>query len=213
MTGKLKFYRPDLLAHPNIPKPLHGLAPRVVKGRQWWDEVRQVAYAENNYRCWACGIPKQEAAYRSWLEAHESYDIDYATGRVELKEIVALCHACHNFIHSGRLYSMCLKNEYNWQRACKILERGLGILGRYGIEPYFQAVLAQLVLCERKTEEEALEIVASMGLFPPHDGPVAPWQDWHLVIDGETYPTRFEDIHEWAEEYGTEISRRIEAFV
>jgi len=207
MSSDLKFYRPELLTHPNIPKPLHGLAPRVVNGRKWWDKVRQEAYATNNYRCWACGVPKTEALYRNWLEAHESYDIDYATGRVELKEIVALCYACHNFIHSGRLYSLCMKQEYGWRRACEILNRGIEFLDRYGLKPYFQARFAQLVLCQSKSPDDATKLVMIEGLLPEHDK-VAKWQDWHLIIDGKRHGTKFKDIHDWAKEYETELDER-----
>ena len=90
---------PELLTHPNIPKPLHGITPRDILGKAWWDQQRQIAYRERHYHCWACGVHKSQAAYYQWLEGHESYDIDYVHGIVTLREIVALCHACHSFIH------------------------------------------------------------------------------------------------------------------
>lgn len=59
---------PSILLHGNIPKPMHGTAPRVVLGQAWWNKERQAAYASTNYCCEACGVSKWEAQYHQWLE-------------------------------------------------------------------------------------------------------------------------------------------------
>lgn len=98
-----QFPKPELLLHPLIPPPLHGMTPRSILGDAWWDEQRHQAAAHNFYKCWACNIPKMKAKKHKWLEGHESYDIDWKAGTCVFKEVVALCHYCHNYIHRGRL--------------------------------------------------------------------------------------------------------------
>lgn len=99
----MNFPRPELLLHPLIPPPLHGMSPRSIMGTQWWDVQRREAMAKNLYKCWACNIPKTKAKAHKWLEGHESYNIDWKKGICSLNEIVSLCHYCHNYIHRGRL--------------------------------------------------------------------------------------------------------------
>lgn len=91
-----------LLCHPQVPKPLHVVNPRTIWGNAWWNMAREKAYARANYKCEACGVEKAKAKFHPWLEAHEVYDIDYKNGRATYKYLVALCHACHNYIHQGR---------------------------------------------------------------------------------------------------------------
>jgi len=123
-SAKPVFIKPYLLLHPPIPKPLHGVNPRSVKGKTWWDEKRFAAQAKNNYHCWACGIHKSEAAFHKWLEGHESYIVDYSTGQMVLEEIVSLCHSCHNYIHSGLLKVKLNKGEIDFNKYNYIIERG-----------------------------------------------------------------------------------------
>ena len=204
----LKFIRPDLLCHPNLPKTLHSISPRVLKGNSWWNKVRQKAYETNDYHCWACGIHKLDAKIRQWLEAHECYDIDYERGKAEMVEIVALCHSCHNFIHSGRLYAITKKGERSKRYACSILEHGLDILHRYELKPFYVAHFAHLVLCRGISEEDALDECEYKGLIPNHTS-IAAWEDWHLVIDGKVHRTPYKDIYEWAEKYETNIDKGV----
>lgn len=121
---KALFLRPELLLHPNIPKPLHSTNPRSILGDEWWDVERKKAYSKNNYHCFACGVHKYDAKYHQWLEAHEAYDIDYELGRAELKEIVALCHSCHNYIHDGKMQMDARSNRISNEKYHDIIEHG-----------------------------------------------------------------------------------------
>jgi hypothetical protein len=100
------FPRPEILLHPLVPPPLHGMAPRIILGKEWWDIQRHQAISKNSYKCWACNIPKSKAKKHKWLEGHESYNIDWRKGICVLQEVVSLCHFCHNYIHRGRLDAM-----------------------------------------------------------------------------------------------------------
>jgi len=187
------FWRPSLLASPNIPKPLHTLNPRTILGRWWWDEQRQKAYAKHDYRCWACGVPKINADFHKWLEAHEDYNIEWETGRIELREIVALCHSCHNFIHSGRLYSIYQEGHIGKDGVRQILEHGFGICERNNVQPYFGAFMT-LNLINGQSPEEAIKNAKKKGWFPTIE---APWENWHLVIEGQKHYSPFKNLLEW----------------
>ena len=210
--------RPEILRHPNIPKPLHGVAPRVVKGREWWDITRQKAYEESGFRCWACGVeraPRSQGAFfipdfdeiedPVWLEAHEYYDINYKTGRVRLAEVVALCHECHNFIHSGRLLAIWRKKEISPKKALGILEHGFEVLGKAGLQPQAQAAVTWMTI-QGYSEESIRKMLYSKGLIGSDDyiepWEAVPWSQWHLEIDGECYYSRFQNYNEWAAHYG-----------
>ena len=118
------FVQPELLLHGNIPKPLHGLNPRTILGKDWWDIQRQRAYKKNNYYCWACGVHRGDAKYHRWLEAHEIYDINWEIGRSIYKGCCALCHSCHNYIHSGRLTALMQQGEITKRKYDDILRHG-----------------------------------------------------------------------------------------
>lgn len=163
---------PIYLTHPNIPKPLHGVNPRSIKGKDWWDRERYKAYFKHDYHCWACGIHKSKAKYFQWLEGHEEYNIDYITGRVELKGIIALCHSCHNFIHSGRLRMRLNKGEITTEQYNDILCHGMDILR-----------------------------ASNLIRITPNTENIASWEKWHLVIEGEKYYSPYKDINDWQQHY------------
>lgn len=186
---------PELLLHPNIPKPLHGLAPRVIKGDEWWNLKRQAAYLTNDYKCWACDVHKRNALYHSWLEAHEIYKIDYLTGKVEFEGVCALCHSCHNFIHSGRLYSMLNKGEIDKQKVIDILKRGFEVLraNQLKMNPF------ALTIAERISKTLFTEY-KKYGVHQ-YEICLVEWGDWRLVLEGKEYKGKFESFEDWEDYY------------
>lgn len=194
--------RPELLLHPNVPKPLHGINPRTIMGKVWWDEQRQLAYTKHDYHCWACGIHKSIAKYRQWLEAHEVYAIDYATGRVEMVEVCALCHSCHNYIHSGRMQMLAIAEQFPADKYLDILAHGEATLKRYlsRVAKNYQGEPWKQPYEDTLPFQNTFPHIQVPGLPKPVET-IAPWQDWHLALNSEKHYSRFADYEEWEAYY------------
>lgn len=170
----------SILLQPNIIKPLHGMNPRTILGRKWWDVHRKEAYASTGYRCLACGIEKQNALYHHWLEGHEDYTIDFNKYQYRLNRVVPLCHACHNFIHDGRLTILYEKGEISQRKFNTITNHGNSVLS-----------VSNLPL--RNTAWwTAPEYYREM--FPEN---VGTWDKWHILIEGKKYFSKFKDYGDW----------------
>jgi hypothetical protein len=165
--------RPEVLCSPNVPKPLHGVAPRTVLGEEWWRETRRAAYVSTDFHCVACGAAKYGALGGDWLEGHELYDTDYLTGRAVYRETVPLCNFCHSFVHDGRLKSLLDAGAVTREHYDAVMKHG-------------HAVLA----------------AAGLARPLPHSGPTADWADWRLVIDGREYPPLYATYADWLVAYG-----------
>lgn len=171
--------RPDILLHPNIPKPLHGVNPRSIYGTNWWNRTRLLTYKSTEFHCLSCGVHKTEAKSRQWLEAHELYTIDYKRGVATYVEAVPLCHFCHNFIHSGRMQTLLDRGEVHHSKFVAIVQHGDRVLR--------QAELERKPHLER--EQEMLKMIS--------DGLVAEWSEWRLKLDGKLYPPLFKSAKEY----------------
>ena len=190
----MKENRPELLCCPNIPKPLHGLNPRTVLGKEWWDVKRQEAYASTDYCCAACGVPKALALKHQWLEAHEVYDIDYAKGKAVLREIVPLCHYCHSFIHSGRLGMLVSSGKLSKSEAKKILKRGFCVLRKTKFDANYTAMHLYSAL------HPELNLDWKVDSFRRKQEPrkiQQDWSKWHLQINGKNYFSKFKSEEDW----------------
>uniref|UniRef100_A0A6M3LFV5 Uncharacterized protein n=1 Tax=viral metagenome TaxID=1070528 RepID=A0A6M3LFV5_9ZZZZ len=172
-----KLFKPraELLLHPNIPKPLHGVNPRTVLGQGWWDKVRKLAYKQHGFRCHACGVWAGSAKFKKILHAHEVYDINYLTGEVRLKEIVALCWACHMYIHSGMLKTLIKKKQITTKVYKAVLKHGRDTLRAAGFKRF----------------------------RPAKSKVFAAWSKWRLIFqDGTVIQTPYKDYEEWRKKYG-----------
>lgn len=151
--------RPQLLCAPPLPTPMHGLAPRVVLSRKWWDEERQAAYASTGFRCAACGIPRGADRCKH-LEGHEVYEIDWLVGTMTYVETVPLCSWCHSFVHPGYLrirYEEGLVSRAVYEA---ILDHGRRLLNSAGLKSFDSKCI----------------------------GPIADWNDWRLVVGEDSWP-------------------------
>jgi hypothetical protein len=184
--------RPKLLSSTHIPKPLHGLNPRILLGKTWWDKKRQEVYASTDFHCACCGVPKADAKKHKWLEAHEIVTVNYSTGICEIKEIVPLCHYCHMFIHSGFLYStMGTKSGNSKAEIKKILKHGFKLLNAYGLE------------CYPTTFQMAKEFEVDTYPCRAYSMPKSklPWKAYTLLFQGKTYKSKFKNANEWRKYY------------
>lgn len=193
--------RPEVLVHPTIPKPLHGLSPRSIKGKDWWDVTRKQVYKEQGWCCIACGVKKEEAKYHQWLEAHESYKINYTKGFMVLEEIIALCHSCHNFIHCGRLQILYYKNEISFCKFRHIMLHGFKVLKDKGIKPHPNQVMVYLDILSKNNISIPNSLVSNAErIVRGYENPVfkKEYSEWFLEIEGKRYYSKFSCEEDWS---------------
>lgn len=169
---------PSVLLHENIPKPLHGVAPRVVLGQKWWNEERKKAYRSTAFHCLACGVPKLHAKGLKHLEGHEAYEIDYRKGRAVYTRTIPLCNWCHSYIHDGRLRALVENGTITHQRFAAIIQHGDEVLSRVG-----------LVRLPAKERADIVEFELKLGNVK--------WSQWRMVVDGKEYKPKYKNLTEW----------------
>lgn len=169
---------PLLLTMPPLVKPLHGTAPRTIRGDDWWNTTRQEVYKKHNYHCVACGVHKSNAKIHQWLEAHEYYEVDYTNTKYTLKDIIPLCHCCHAYIHYQRSTAMLNAGKMSKHTFDTIMKHGQDVLNEIGIDK------SSIVLPEDH--------------FPENNGR---WKDWYFELDGVKYYSKFESYDEWNDFY------------
>jgi hypothetical protein len=186
---------PRILTQPNIPKPMHGMAPREIMGKDWWEFQKSEAKLKNNGCCDACGIPKNKAIYHQWLEAHEAYITDYKALTMRFEGILMLCYSCHCFIHSGRLWA--LYNEGLVEEAIirDIISRGLNILRRNNLKPFIGTFCI--------AETLGISTLDLIPWSPIENEGGENWDRWRLIFEGKEYPGKFKNFEEWKKFFST----------
>ena len=175
--------RPEVLLCMNVPKPMHGVAPRVVLGSKWWNATRQEAYKSTKYHCIACGVHKDKARSKKWLEGHELYNIDYSKGLMFYVETVPLCHYCHNYIHDGRMLGLMQNGQFSHGKYKAVIEHGDRVLLESGLS--------------RLSYEDREESVLDLAL----NGKLAEWSKWRLVIGRKKYGPKFKTEYAWRQAF------------
>jgi hypothetical protein len=181
-------------------------------GSAWWDKKRREAYRERDYHCWACGVHKDEAIIKQWLEAHERYRIDYVEGRMTVTGIAALCHACHAFVHNGRTFGVAVHagGRKAIKRAFTIYEHGFNVLGMSSLPDNQYALYALWKLsgwCEdnrlhslvppwAKDKLNGMSLETLMIAIAMREENIA-WQDWRLEFNGQLYEPLYANELEW----------------
>lgn len=196
--------QPEILQHPNIPKPLHGLAPREIKGKSWWDKTRKAVYKKQGDCCIACGVHKSEAKYHNWIEAHEYYNMDYVEGSMKIEKIVGLCHSCHAYIHSGRTLVMYQKGNIGFNKAYDIMTHGFKVLKNNNLEPWYGHVQAFLGILSYRGIDIPENMMVRYEQLKRQQKPeyMQPdWSKWYLELEGEKYYGKFNNQREWKESF------------
>jgi hypothetical protein len=200
LPSGLVMIKPEIICHPNVPKPLHGTAPRVIEGDGWWNRIRKKVYRKYDYCCGACGVPMNQARRFQRLEAHEFYKVDYSTGTVTVKSLEPLCNFCHMFIHNGRLINtLGTPSGCSVDTAKAIIEHGFALCMEHEVACYVGAIEAAVHL--------EMDIPDALQYYEPELNPDIQWSDWKMIWRGKEYYSKFANQEEWAAHYAEKNQR------
>lgn len=216
-----------ILSMPNVPHPLHNLAPRTILGTTTWNHMRNRCYFEAHYTCEACGAKVKTEYYDNGavhhqyhddgtiakrnLHAHELYTYDYEKGTARFERCVSLCECCHvRFIHSGRMLTMYKQGDplTTAERVLEGLEHGFEQIKKYNDEHkggeklrVYYAVIDYVD--DPIIGEKVWSLIDKYNIeFYMPDGEMYPkgvpvWGGWKLVIGNKEYDSPFHSQKEW----------------
>lgn len=195
-----------LLCMPNLPKPMHSQNPRTIMGEVKWKLVRTKCYMGADYTCQACG--KYLGAGK--CQAHELYSIDWSQQLSRFERCVCLCKDCHDFIHSGRTFSMYQRGEklYNKYYLQKIAKKAFEVISAYNnTVPEDQKLRMYGTIIEWLKDKELGKWLEPMinhynvrlyGAKKAYEDKKS-WGRWRLIYNGKEYEPKYKDAKEWQE--------------
>lgn len=196
-----------ILCMPNIPLPLHTLAPRTIMGDYEWSKVRTKEYIKQDYTCQATGVELGKGK----VHLHELYSIDWQMQTAKFERYVVLDPRIHTrFVHSGR--------------ALTLFERGDKYITQLGLTATLKEVFQKIADYNMKHyDEEPLRIcdtILEWAKNPKLENSINDmikkykikfytfnkrcfnannWGKWKLIYDGMEYPTKFPTQKDWEE--------------
>jgi len=199
---KIHRNRPKLLLDGTIPRPMHGVNPRSIMGKKWWDEERKRAFEYNNYHCHCCGVYKRDAKFFSWLEGHEIYRVDYAKCRMVFRGVVALCHACHAVVHAGRTTQLYLNERMTEDKFDAIVKHGQALFKKYKLDKPIAFRFMELIYQGQFVEDANAIISEEYKDTKPLN--LNRWDEWRLWFQGKLYPPKHKTMDAWSDHYSNE---------
>jgi len=200
-----------ILTMPNIPRPLHTVAPRNYMGQVEWDKKRRRCYYDANYTDEIMGTDLDKGK----CQAHELYDFFYTTKTSVFKRVVCLSELTHQRgIHTGRMLSLYKKGSplYSKKRVLEGVENTFRLIFEYNrlnsltsdkkIKPYY-VWLDYLNEPELKPEVLALIKRYNIEFWIEYSiNEEESWGDWKLLYNNKEYRSPFNSEADWREYFG-----------
>lgn len=196
-----------ILTMPNVPKPLHSLAPRTIMGATAWKEAREACYEACNRHCEVCGAECGPGK----MDAHELYDYDFEKCEARFNRLVGLCKSCHGIIHSGRMLTMFHNHNFYYTKDYLLtsLERSFELVQKWNklhedAEPLRVWATILAWADEPSLGDEVRQLIDDYGIhfYTAENamGENGTWNKWKLIYDGTEYYSPYEDMAAWADE-------------
>ena len=194
-----------LIAMPNIPKPLHGVAPRTLLGAATWNRMRKNCYAMANNTCEICGDQPENLRHR---HGHEVYEIDYEKGIARFVRVFCVCALDHlACIHTGRAITLYKQNNplYPKEFLLEGAEKAFKTISEYNADNPGADLRAYVTFLDYLRapglEEPMRELIKKydMKFYAEDKKKLAKWEDWKLIIGNREYKTPYKDHKAWEE--------------